>query len=500
MRLDTDPAHRRLLSDIASHLGAWGIAGWVAGGFLRDAMLRRAAGDIDITLDADPLEISEALAQAIEAHVVVLDSERRHVRLVSRSGDGFIDLTPLRAADIIGDLGLRDYTVNAMAGEISAVAGCEFELLDPTGGRDDLEARLLRAICEQSFAADPLRLLRGPRLATQLDFEIEGGTAEMICRLAPTIVAASPERQREEIMRVFATDRAAHGVRLLDSLGLFPHVLGEMEVTRDVEQPKEHYFDVLGHSFAAVDFLDTLMAERPPVESPARDLWETLWEGLAHFGGVRDYFREPVSGFPRSALLKLCGLLHDIGKPATKRFQEDGRMRFFGHGDVGAEIALQLMRRLRFSGREAGIVKAMIVAHLRPIQLGEQRRPSRKAVYKFFRDTGEAGVDTLFLSLADHLGTLGPRLSLEGFANHVALTAYILQMRFREEGVVSPPQLVDGDELMKHLGVAPGPLLGRLLECVREAQAAGEVTTAAQAVEVAHRELARERRAGGVPQ
>jgi hypothetical protein len=182
--------------------------------------------------------------------------------------------------------------------------------------------------------------------------------------------------------------------------------------------------------------------------------------------------------------------LHDIGKPATKTFQESGRMRFFGHSETGAEIAGRLMRRLRFSGREREIVVPMIEAHLRPVQMAQDRAPTRRAVYRYFRATGEAGVDTLFLSLADHLGTVGPNVSWEGFRAHVAVVSHILHLRFEDERVTSPPKLVSGNDLIRELGLEPGELLGELLEAVREAQAAGEVSTTAEALALARRRLA----------
>ena len=147
------------------------------------------------------------------------------------------------------------------------------------------------------------------------------------------------------------------------------------------------------------------------------------------------------------------------------------------------------MHRLRFSSRETALVGEMIDAHMRPVQMAQQGAPSRKAIYRFFRDTGEAGIDTLFLSLADHLGTAGPRVDMENWRRHVAVIDYVLRMRLEERVVVEPPKLVDGDDLMSALGIPPGPRLGELLELVREAQAAGAVITRDDAIALARREL-----------
>jgi poly(A) polymerase len=187
--------------------------------------------------------------------------------------------------------------------------------------------------------------------------------------------------------------------------------------------------------------------------------------------------------------LKLAGLLHDVAKPETKTFDDTGRMRFFGHADVGAQVCGRVLRRLRFSAREVALVQTMVKAHLRPVQMAQQGPPSRRALYRYFRDCGDAGIETLFLSLADHLGTVGPRVSESGWRQHVALVNYILSKRFQEEETVSPPRLLGGDELMAELDLPPGPQVGRLLETLREAQAAGEISTREQALALARAAL-----------
>ena len=488
--LHLDAPCRKLLGELAAFFEARSVEAYATGGFLRDALARIPIHDIDLSVRADPLVLGRELADGFAGHYFALDEERQRARVLIPDREIHIDLM-LLDGDIEADLRARDYTIDALAAPLHEVASGRAQLIDPTGGLADLRAGLVRATSEDALREDPLRLLRGPRIATQLGFRIEPGSHELIRRNASLINEAAVERQRDEVMRIFGTQRASAGLRLLEELGLFAQVFPEMEVTRDVEQPKEHYHDVLGHSIAAVEALDYLMVDRQPRAEPWRTLWADLWPPLDWCEGLRDYFAEEVvMGTRRLALLKLCALLHDIGKPETKSFQEDGRMRFFGHGDAGARIAVGLMRRMHFSAREIAIVKPMIEAHLRPIQMAQQGAPSRRAVYRFFRDTGEAGIDTLFLSLGDHLGTVGPRVSFEGFRAHAALTGHILRMRFQEQAIVSPPRLLRGDELMAALGLAPGPLVGELLEAVREAQAAGEVSTRQEALALARGLLA----------
>jgi putative nucleotidyltransferase with HDIG domain len=201
-----------------------------------------------------------------------------------------------------------------------------------------------------------------------------------------------------------------------------------------------------------------------------RWLRQELWSQLGWWSAAR-----ADMGGDRLTTLKVACLLHDIGKPETKSFQEDGRMRFFGHAEAGAAIAGRLLKRLRFPSKETAQVTAMIDAHMRPLQMAQQGAPTNRAIYRFFRDTGGAGADTLFLSLADHLAAVGPRVTQEGWRTHVAIVSYILRKASEERDVIRPPRLIDGDDLMAELGVAPGRELGKLLELIREGQAAGEV-------------------------
>ena len=492
-RITVAPERRQLVERLTAFFDERGASAYATGGFLRDALLGLPARDLDVAVAGDSLILGRALAGELGGRFVALDESRGHARIVLPDGDVTIDLTPVPGT-IEDDLRRRDYTIDALGAPLSEVAAGAVEAIDPTGGLADLDTGLVRATSGEAMREDPLRALRGARITAQLKFEIETSTREMISRHAARVAEASPERQREELMRMLAAPEAGPGMRSLDGLGLLSALLPEMDVTRGVEQPKEHHFDVFGHSIAAVEALDTLLAEEPLDDERSGRLWHELWGALEWWDGSGDYFGAPLAGSPRRALVKLCGLLHDIGKPATKTFEESGRMRFFGHSDTGAEIAGRLMRRLRFSGREREIVERMIEAHLRPVQMAQDRAPTKRAVYRYFRATGEAGIDTMFLSLADHLGTVGPNVHWEGFRAHVAVVSHILRLHLADEGVTSPPKLVSGDDLMRELGLEPGALLGELLEAVREAQAAGDVSTPAEALALARERLAEARR------
>lgn len=476
---------------------AEGAKAYVAGGCLRDALLGRAAHDIDLSLTADPLDMGRRLADALGGVFVPLNEEFSIARVVLRdeSGSQSIDLLPVRG-EMEDDLAGRDFSINAMAMPLALfVEGKRKPLIDPWGGRRDMERRLVRALGEDVFRRDPLRLLRAVRLCAELGFSLEPETAALACRDAPLLAQVAPERQRDELLRILDSPRGAAGLRLADELGLLEQLLPELTATRGEKQPPEHYWDVFQHSLETVAALDALLAPEQPRDRHWAPLWRHLWAEMKELPEVEKHFGEEASpGHGRVGVLKLGGLLHDIAKPETRTIDENGRMRFFGHAREGAAKVGPILRRLRFSGAEIRLVETMVREHLRPLQIAQDGSPSRRALFRYFRDCGDAAIDVLFLSLADHLATVGPRVEWDDWRGHVAVIKHILTQRSADEILVAPPRLLSGRDLMEALGLSPGPLVGQLLAAVEEAQGAGEIRSREEALALARREL--ERRAG----
>jgi len=203
----------------------------------------------------------------------------------------------------------------------------------------------------------------------------------------------------------------------------------------------------------------------------------------------RHFDEEVSSGSNRRLLLKLGALLHDIAKPATKAVDETGRTRFLGHTKQGAAIAAVILERLRFSSREIRLVENLVYHHLHPVQMANEGLPTSRAIYRYFRDTEGAGIDILFLALADYLATHGPKLDIKEWQQHNQLICYIMGENLKQEAEVLPVRLLDGHDLMDIFGLSPGRLVGELLTEVREAQAAGELSTREEAIALVRKEL-----------
>ncbi|HEX77896.1 MAG TPA: CCA tRNA nucleotidyltransferase [Dehalococcoidia bacterium] len=481
-----------LLARVRDFLASQVSHAYLVGGFVRDALLGRATTDIDVSVAGEAQLLARSLADALGGKYVLLDQVHQVARVVLFLEDGrwFVDLSALRG-DIEADLGDRDFTIDAMALPLfrpgddsrpsSQVEWSTEHIIDPHGGLADLRKRRIRVVRQRAFEHDPVRLLRAVRLASQLGFAIEMQTRRLIQDKAGLIKSGAPERVRDELCLILGHPEAAQYLHQLHRLGLLLNIIPELAPTVGSKQPKEHFWNVFEHSLETVAAVGVVLQERRPDFACIVPWSETLAE---HFD------REVSSGHSRRVLLKLAALLHDIAKPHTRSLEESGRIRFFGHAREGASQSALIMDRLRFSNREIRLVETAIRYHLRPVQMaGGEGLPTRRAMYRYFRDAGEAAIDTLFLSLADHLAARGPTLDLASWQQHAEQVGYVLEQHFKEKSLTRPPKLVDGHDLMQSLGLEPGPSVGRLLEMVREAQAAGEVATREEALALARRYL-----------
>lgn len=472
---------RPLLAAAASILA--GRPAYLVGGSVRDILLGRAPTDLDLAASGGAPAVARELADKLGGHFVLLDAERGTARIVLDDGPvRVIDIAVLRG-DIEADLAQRDFTIDALAAPLPDIAdGSSTPIIDSTGGLRDLERGLIRLVSEQALLDDPLRLLRAVRLAVQLDFRLEPDTADAIRRRAAHITEAAPERRRDELARCFSTERAAPALRLLDELALFDPLFPEVAAGRGVTQPKEHHWDVLEHSIETVAALDFMLASDAPETEREGSFWRALWEALDFLPELRQHFDEQVGERrTRGSLIKLAGLLHDVAKPETRAPDATGRIRFFGHAERGAEKAAAILRRLRFSRREVALVTTMVEEHLRPGQLGQGEPPSRRALFRFYRDTGDAAESVLLLSLADHLAARGPGLDLDGWRRHVAYIAHVFARRDEDDAIARPVRLLNGNDLMSALGMRPGPEVGRLLAELEEALGSGEISNREEA-------------------
>ena len=460
---------------------------YLVGGSVRDPLLGRRLYDLDVAIAGDGLVLARRLANHFGGAYYPLDEVRSTGRaLLPGQGDErlMVDIAQLRGPCLDADLADRDFTVNALAVDARAPD----EIIDQHGGLSDLAAGLIRPVGQDAVRNDPLRALRAVRLAASLGFTLAPETQALVRRDGAGLRDVSGERIRDELARLLANPHAAGYLLQLDELGLLAVLLPELEPLHGMEQSLPHRLDGFAHSMATVRTLESLLADAPVVGAGLPDELACFVDRLeAHvrrnLGEVR----------PRLVTLKLAALLHDTGKPVTRSLDEDGRIRFLGHERESARIVSLVLRRLRFNKDEVHLGETVVRHHLRPLLLAQQDRVSTRAVYRFFRDTRDAGVDVLLHSLADYCaihaleaaGVPEPQPPGEGWERLVALAARMLVDYYEyQSDRVDPPRIVGGRDLMREFGLEPGPHIGEYLEAVREAQVSGEVATRQEALAV----------------
>jgi putative nucleotidyltransferase with HDIG domain len=445
-----------------------GEPAWLVGGAVRDRMLGRSLTDLDLVVDGDPEQAARAIARAAgRAACFALSEDFGAWRVVARDRAWQADVERLRGGSLRVDLGLRDFTVNAIAEPIEGGAQ-----IDPLGGLEDLTARRLRMAGPSAFADDPLRVLRLVRMAVELELEPEPQTSRAARAHVSELRGVSGERVFIELRRILASPRARRGIELMSELGATAVVLGELEALRGVDQSRFHHLDVYGHTLEVLDRTIELQ------EDPGGIL------GEEHAAEVTALLAEPLADeLTRGEALRWGALLHDAAKPLTREVRpEDGRVTFVGHDLSGAEQARGVLERLRASERLRAHVAALVRNHLRLGFLVHEPQPlSRRAVFSYLRACSPVEVDVTLLSVADRLATRGDGAQ-KAIDAHLRVAGPLLgdALRWRAEG--PPLPLWRGDELARELDIEVGPRVGELLEQLAEAQYAGELATREQAL------------------
>lgn len=480
------------ISHLFSFLKEESIEAYIVGGFVRDSFLERACKDIDLAVKADSKTVAVELAGSIGCSFVPLDVERGIYRLVLGEKDRqlYIDISAIEG-DIYRDLSRRDFAIDAMAlpvdsstlktilSEGKMTAG---DIVDPFNGQSDLKSRVIRAIDERVFLSDPARLLRAFRLAAEIDFVIDKETEQLIRKSCHLVGNVAGERVREELLGILSCKKTEESLRKMDSLGLLDELFPELAPAKGVSQPGWHVYDVFDHSLATVYEVEHLL------QSGSEERRQDPLLSCLHWDEqTEEHFKEEIApGSQRYALNKLAGLLHDVAKPQTKTLTPDGgHAHFYGHTNIGAEISRSIMERIRFSNREIDLVEVIIDNHLRPTQMGDvagDGKPTKKAVYRFFRDTKDVSLDILYLSLADYLASKGKDVDRKEWQENVDLVHYILKTHKEMQVVTITPRLIDGHEVMNKFSLSAGPLIGELLEKVEEARALGQISTKEEAL------------------
>lgn len=425
-----------LLSDLGERFLSAGYEVALVGGPVRDVLLGRdKRGDLDLTTSAQPSDILRLLEGWADT---VWDVGIRFGTVGCRKGDHILEITTYRSEEydpdsrkpevtfgssLIGDLGRRDFTVNSMALRLP-----EMEFVDPFGGVNDLAARVLRtpSTPEQSFSDDPLRMMRAARFASQLDFTVADEVVVAMTAMAERITIVSAERVREELVRLVMSPNPRTGLTLLVDTGLAAHVMPELPALQLELDEHHRHKDVYEHSIVVLEQAIALESVHAPTSEP--DL-----------------------------ILRMAALLHDIGKPRTRRFEDGGGVSFHHHEVVGARMVRKRLTALRFSNDEIEQISRLTELHLRFHGYGSGEWTD-SAVRRYVRDAGDLLVRLHKLTRADCTTRNAKRAAMLQ-RTYDSLEERIEVLAAEEELASIRPDL-DGADIMRILSIPAGPAVG----------------------------------------
>jgi len=425
---------------------------FLVGGSVRDLLLGKVPKDWDIAL-WEPEKVGRLLAKEFRGAFVPLGEEFGIYRVVLEGEQ--IDLTRIEG-NIYDDLLKRDLTINAVAVSLNG-----WEMVDPFMGVNDIRGRIVRMTSEENLKADPLRLLRVFRFAATLGFEIEHRTLMAVRDNAHLIRDVAPERVLYELKFVLSSHNFHDMIGLMADTGILFHIFPELDELRKPLPGLDT--DVWTHTLLALRRLNVAL--------------NTLEDGPFTYYLHR---LDAIKSKEGRLAIVLGTMFHDVGKPATYRMDENGEISFHGHDYVGSKIFKRVGRRLRMSNDLIDTVALLVAEHMHPHLLATPD-VTRRALFRFYRRTGEWAFPIILLAYADALAT---PLRAEGVAGQLRLARKLENLlRDLEAEAKKPPRLVTGHDI-KALGLPPGPVYKKILNEIEEMRAEGSIKTREEALQV----------------
>jgi len=460
------------------------VQAYLTGGSVRNSLLNEPCSDWDIVTTGDTPILSRKLANKLGGFYAHMHEKASRVTVKHKDRDIIFDIAPMQGRSIEVDLRQRDFTMNAIASPlVDAVLAFsedkQLPLIDPLHGATDLALRRLKAVNDDVFKQDTLRMLRAVRFVAHYNVHVEEHTQQLIKRDASLLLIAAPERIHAELYAILKPEGATTSLRLLDEYNLLVALFPELVLACGMMQPGLHHWDVFEHSLETVAALEQLGAA---LQLPSEELRRSLFDrgGSGDLVAIKDLLNESEQqGYFQSVsitspVMKVAALLHDVGKTTTQVVHEDGKITFYGHPQAGIPLVQNIARRLSLSTQDHRLIRQIVVHHMRPGQLSHDV-VTQRAVRRYFVDLGPVGIPVALVSLADHLAMRGPEPLTDAWENHLAAVRLLLTRYVREREVILPPHLVQPEELMRKLNLEPGPIIGQLLEQIAEARADGAI-------------------------
>jgi tRNA nucleotidyltransferase/poly(A) polymerase len=440
---------------------------YIVGGSIRDLLCGRTPIDYDLAVTNVPDRFARSLASRTAGHVVEF-GKHGHTILRVITGNDYFDIMPLNGESIEDDLHRRDFTINALALEVSSG-----NLIDPTGGRQDLAAKKVRMVDRDVFRNDPVRLLRAYRMAATFDFTIDKDTEAAISQDADLIRKSAAERIREELFKILNSAGSHAQLALMAHSGLLFSVFPELSQLKNCRQGDKQSVNLFEQTLDAYGHLEKLLYSRDQkLPEPGNRLLEDMHSA-------------------RAILLKWAVLLQHIGQPSARTDTAGETLHFGGHAAHSAAVALEICQRLRFSRRQSDTIEFIIRHHLEPFFLFNARRdkaPDDRAFIRFFMRCGDHTPDILLHALSGFMGRWDQEdPSIPSFSEFVTAGIDCYYSILRPRASTPPP--LNGNDLIKEFGLKPSAAFKQILKALEEEHLARKNLTREQALELVEKML-----------
>ena len=471
--------------------------GYLVGGYVRDYFMGKSSKnaftpDRDIAIKGAE-QFAKKLAKQFDATFITLDSENKIYRLVLKDKENYLDISELCGNTIEEDLVRRDFTINAIAYDLK-----EEKFIDVTGGIEDIKNKRIRAIKEENFIDDPLRILRAYRFMAATGFGIDEETEKLLIKHKDLLNLPAKERIHDEIMKMFGGKYTSDTLlKILDD-GILELIFPFVKDMKKVPSNSHHHLDLIHHVIETVKQIE-LQYERISAPIPTLPQGEgvsSLLELKFHLDKI------DFGGYPRINHLKLAGFLHDIGKPSTWTLEDNGetiwtvqsgtdypkdksyRHRFIKHDLEGEKLVKPLLKDLKFSNKQIEYISTMVRYHIYPSNVIASPNLDNKVMMRYIRKMEDNVIDNIILAKADRLSAQGPDVTREMTEANLNGLNKLLEFYLEVKPTLKPlPKLLDGNEIMQILQIKQSPDLGKIINELHEAQLNEDVNTKEEAVE-----------------
>ncbi len=436
---------------------------YLVGGYIRDLIISGVSGyDRDIIVNCDNTrKLARDIADKLDLYFVPLDEDNEIYRLIFKDKVNYIDIAKMLNNDFETDIYRRDFTINAIAYDFN-----KKEIIDLTGGINDIKNKQIREIQRQNFYDDPLRMLRLYRFISKTGFSVSDDLNNFVKEHHELILKCSKERINVEIMKLFEGDYCASTLLLMDKTGILDFLFPYFKEIKKIPSNTHHHLDLFHHLIETVRQIEIYVREQD--------------------NDIKDYFNEiPFGSTNRLSHLKLAAFFHDIGKPSTWTIEPDtGRHRFIKHDDAGSKLIAPILKEYKFSKKQIEYVQNIIKYHIYPSALVHDIGRNDKTTLRFFRKTEGFTLDLITIARADRLSARGPAVTEEIVNANLQKLNELKDAYLKSKDEMKPlEKLLDGYEIMELLNISQGEKLGRIINDLKEAQISGEVITKKDAVD-----------------